>query len=1006
MLRKPLPDINTYEFTEVPFKNLMQNIVNNVLIVCSNYDFYLLEEDGRIDEQIFDEYTALNLRNPPAFSHAHSSKSAITELYSKNIELIIIWLDNSKRSVSVSNKISKEFPNIPIVALSHYPNELQILVNKEAQSSIDFVFHWNGNVNIFLAIIKLVEDRMNAENDINIYGVKAILLVEDSIRFYSRYLPLIYKVLLKQTQSYIYEGLNEYRKIMSKRSRPKLLMATTFEEGVDIFEKYKENLLGVITDVSYLRNGIKDKRAGFHFLNYVREYDKYFPVLIESSERINRDHALELKAKFLDKESETLGQDIKKYITRYFSFGDFEFWNPKKKEVVQRAKNLKSLQKSLSEVPLEAIVYHAKRNEFSKWLESRALFPLAKLFAKVEYDDFTEEDNIREFLIDSVKAFRLYRSRGIIAKFDKDSYDEYLIFSRIGDGALGGKGRGLAFIDQFLMRHKLSNKFKDISISIPRTVVLSTDVFDEFMEENDLLSFIAENHDDQIILNEFISHPLPEWVQQDVKVFLETLNSPVAIRSSSVFEDSLYQPFAGVYATYMVPNTDIEQLFEMVCKAIKSVMASTFYNNSRAYIKATSHSVEESKMAVILQEVIGTQYDEVYYPNVSGVARSINFYPIGDEKSNEGIANIALGLGEIIVEGGRTLRFSPYHPSNVLQLSSTRTALKETQRYFYGLDIDPNSYHVSTDEAVNKIKLNLRQAKDHKSLKFVASTFDLQSNRIRPGTFHDGARILTFENILRHDSFPLAEILKNLLKIGQKEIGSPIEMEFAVKLDVSPGEPRVFSFLQIRPIVVTNDSSYTIPTDVDLSDTVIYSKSALGNGKYKGLRDFVYVKPEVFNPAKTRDIAAAIENINKTFEDKGKNYILAGPGRWGSSDPWLGIPTNWSQISAAKIIVESGLEEFRIDPSQGTHFFQNLTSFKVGYLTINPFMNDGYLDLDYLNSFQAEYEDEYLRHIRFIEPLTIIIEGKNSKAVIYKEGFELKNKDDVEIDDSPLSGFE
>jgi len=1006
MLQNQLPDLKTYEFTDVNFNELMQNTIHNILIVCSNYDFYLLEEDGRIDEQIFNEYTDLNMRNPPDFSHAYSSKSTIASLKSHNIDLVIIWLDASRSSIEISNKVKDIFPDMPIVALSHHPEELKKLLNEQVKGNIDFAFHWNGNVNIFLAIIKLVEDRMNAENDVINIGVKAILLVEDSIRFYSRYLPLTYKILLKQTESFIHEGLNAHRKIMSKRSRPKVLLATTYEEGIGLFQKYKENLLGVISDVTYLRNGVKDKQAGFEFLKFVRKYDRYFPVLIESSDAKNRDRALELKAKFLHKDSETLGLDIKKYITRYFSFGDFEFWDPKRMEIAKKASDLKDFQVCLTVVPLESIVYHAKRNEFSKWLESRALFPLANLFAQVEYEDFTQEDQMREFLIDSVKAFRLYRSRGIIAKFDRNKYDEYLVFSRIGEGALGGKGRGLAFIDQFLKRHRLINKYEDIIVSIPRTVVLSTEVFDEFMEQFDLMSFIAENHDDQTILYEFISHPLPKWALEDITVFLKTLNSPVAIRSSSVFEDTLYQPFAGVYATYMVPNTNIDRLLEMVSDAIKSVMASAFFKSSRSYIKATSHSVEESKMAVILQEVIGTQYEDLYYPNVSGVARSINFYPIGEEKSYEGIANIALGLGEIIVQGGRTLRFSPYHPSKVLQLSSTRTALKETQKDFYGLDIDPKSYHVSTNEAVNKRQINLRQAKNHKSLKYVASTYDLQSNRIRSGVFHDGARVLTFDNILNYNSFPLDKILKDLLRIGQKEIGSPIEMEFAIDMDVPQGEPKVFSFLQIRPIVINNDSKYLIPAEVDFSDTIIYAESALGNGKYENIQDIVYVKPDVFNPAKTRDIAAAIEKLNLKFEEEEKNYLLIGPGRWGSSDPWLGIPTNWSQMSAAKIIVESGLDDFRIDPSQGTHFFQNLTSFKVGYLTINPFMNDGYFDLEYLNAQDVVFEDDFIRHVRFNEPLTIIIEGVNSKAVIYKEGYILPNTDDVVIEDSPLSGFE
>ena len=996
MSEKPLPDLQSYEFKEVSFKQLMQNRIHNVLIICSNYDFYLLEEDGRIDEQIFIEYASLNLRYPPNILHANSLENTYKVLESNQVELVIIWLDVSEQFYELSNSIKEVFPNIPTVALSHYPYELHKLLDKKERHNIDYVFHWNGNTNIFIAIIKLVEDSMNAEKDINEIGVKAILLVENSIRFYTRYLPLIYRILFKQTQSFIQEGLNEHRKIMSKRGRPKILLAKTYEEAIDLFDKYKNNLIGVISDVSYFKNNIKNTQAGFHFLRYVREFDKYFPVLIQSSSLKNEEQALKLNAKFLYKHSETLSLELKNYITKYFLFGDFEFWNPKTRRVTKKAKDLKRFQKALSRVTLDSIVYHAKRNDFSKWLQSRALFPLANLFAKIEYEDFSKDIQIRQFLADSVKAFRIFRSRGIIAKFDRYQYDEYLVFSRIGEGSLGGKGRGLAFIDLFLKSRDLAKKYKDITISIPRTVVLSTDVFNEFMEKHKLLQFVAKNHDDKTILEKFISKPLPNWVVKDVKSFLSTLKTPVAIRSSSVLEDSIHQPFAGVYATYMLPNTDIVTFLRMTCNAIKSVMASSFFKNSKSYIKATAHSIEESQMAVILQEVIGKQYDDIYFPNMSGVARSINFYPIGDEKPNEGIANIALGLGEIIVGGGRTLRFSPYHPKKVLQLSSTKTALKETQKYFYGLDMDPKNYHVSVREAVNKRKINLRQAKNHPALKFVASTYDMQSNQIRAGVFHDGARILSFENILEQESFPLAEILKDLLHIGQAEMRHPIEIEFAIKLDVPAGEPKIFSFLQIRPIVESNDYKHIIPDTIKMSDTIIYSESALGNGKYEGLNDFIYVKPAVFDASKTQEIATSIEQLNETFEEAEKNYIIVGPGRWGSSDPWLGIPINWTQISAAKIIVESGLEDFRIDPSQGTHFFQNLTSFKVGYLTINPFINDGVFDVDYLDKQDAVYEDKYIRHVRFKKPLTIMLEGKNNKAVIYKEGYIVPNSEDIE----------
>ena len=1005
MLQNPLLDVQSYEFEELSFKQLMQNRIHNVLIVCSSYDYYLLEEDGRIDEQIFNEYTALNLRYPPSFLHASSVEEALSILDSENIDLVITWVDASIKSFEIAKRIKGKYPNLPIAALSHYSEELRKLFSADNSVAIDFVFHWSGNINIFLAIIKLVEDRMNAEKDINEIGVNAILLVEDSLRFYSQYIPIIYKVVLKQIESFIHEGLNQHRKMMSKRGRPKILLATNYEEGVELFEKYKDNLLGVISDVSYFKDGEKNKKAGFLFLEYVRKYNIHFPILMQSSEIKNMKYASKANAEFLYKYSDTLGYDIKKYIIKYFSFGDFEFWDPKEEKVVKKAKDLRSFQKSLSKIPINSLVYHAKRNDFSRWLQSRALFSLAKLFSKIDFQEFPNENDLRDFLIKSVKAFRIDRARGVIAKFDKEHYDDYLVFSRIGDGALGGKGRGLAFIDMFLKRHRLSHKFKNVSISIPRTVVLSTDVFDDFMEEHDLFTYVAKKHKDEDVLKTFISKPLPNNALEQIKAFLETLDSPLAIRSSSVLEDSLYQPFAGIFATYMVPNAAIDAFVEMVESAIKSVMASAFYKNSKAYIKATSHSIEESKMAIILQEVIGKQYEDVYYPNISGVARSINVYPIGSEKPEEGIVNIALGLGEIIVGGGRTLRFSPYHPKKVLQLSNPSTAQRQTQKYFYGLDTDPKAYKVSTSEAVNKKKITLRKANNHKSLKFVASTYDLQNNIIRSGVMHDGIKLLTFDNILKYNTFPLAEILKELLHIGQVEMQNPIEIEFAVKLDVPKGEPKEFSFLQIRPIVEQDSFTCLLNDDIDLKEAIIYSESALGNGKYKNITDLIYVKPENFDKAKTKEIALAVEKVNEKFEKTGKKYVLIGPGRWGSSDPWLGIPVVWSQISSAKIIIESGLEDYRIDPSQGTHFFQNLTSFKVGYLTINPFIDDGLYDVAYLNKQEAIYEDDFIRHIQFKEPLTTVIDGKSNKAVIFKEGYVMPNSEDIDIDDNPPDGF-
>lgn len=1002
----PLPDLKTYDFEEVAFGQLMQNRINKVLIVCSNYDFYTLEEDGRIDERIFNEYTSLNLRYPPSFLHANSAKRAIGVLDSDKIDLVITWLDiGNYKAFETSKQIKEAFPQVPIAALSHYSSELRKKLEGENKNVVDFVFHWNGNVDIFLAIIKLTEDRMNAEKDINEIGVKAILLVEDSLQYYSRYLPIIYKILLKQTNSFMSEGLNEHRAMMLMRGRPKILLATNYEDGIGLFEKYKHNLLGVISDVSYFRNGKRDSDAGFELLKYVRNIERYFPFLIQSSDKNNEQRALELKGKFLYKHTETLGKEIREYITKYFSFGDFEFWDPVQMKVLATAKDLSTLQKGLNIATPDAIMYHAKRSEYSKWLKSRALFPLANLFSKIEYDDFEDAEEIRNFLIEAIKVYRVYRSRGVIVKFDKDKYDEYLGFARIGDGALGGKGRGLAFIDSFLKRNKLFTKYEGVQISIPRTVVLSTEIFDEFIEKHKLISFVAKCDNDDEILKKFVSKPLPERILEDIQAYLNVVKRPVAVRSSSVLEDSLYQPFAGIFATYMIPNTNDERMLDMVANAVKSVMASAFSQISKSYLRATSHSVEENRMAVILQEVTGKQYDDVYYPNISGVARSINFYPIGNEKPNEGVVNIATGLGDIIVGGGKSLRFSPKHPKKVLQLSSPDSSQRDTQHELYALDLDPDKFQVSTNQTINKRKIPIREAEKHGSLKFVASTYDLQNNVIRPGVLHDGLRVITFDNILKYNKFPLSEILAELLRIGQREMRNPIEIEFAVNLDVPNDKAAIFSFLQIRPIAESLDFNSVLPEDLKTEDTIIYSESALGNGNYEHISDLVYVKPETFNPANTRQIAAAVEKINKNFVETEQQYILIGPGRWGSSDPWLGIPVIWPQIASAKIIVEAGLNDFRIDPSQGTHFFQNLTSFKVGYFTINPFMDDGFFDLDYLNRQQAVYEDEYLRHIRFEAPLSVIIEGKSNRAAIFKEGINPKKTIENGIEEKPPEGF-
>ncbi len=1003
-----IPDIASYNFTDTPFKQLMQKRVYKILIVCSNYDFYMLEEDGRIDELIFNEYVGLSLRYPPTFLHADTPTKAQYILEKESIDLVIVWLAaGSSAAFDLSREIRDIHPLVPIIALTHYSHELKERLNAADTSAIDMVFHWNGNADIFLAIIKSVEDRMNLDNDVGKIGVQTILLVEDSIRYYSSYLPNIYRVVLQQARSFVSEALNEHTQMMRMRGRPKIILATTYEEAIEFYEKHRKSLIGVISDISYPRNGVKDENAGFILAEKLKKENKYFPVLLQSSQKKNEIKAKVLKVGFMYKHSETLSVELRDFITKYFAFGDFEFKEPKTKEIVARASDLKSLQKTILKVDNLVLRYHIRRNHFSKWLRARALFTLADLFAQVQADDFESVEAARKFLLDSIAAYRRTKAKGVIANFKKERYDEYFTFSRIGDGALGGKGRGLAFIDSFLKRHRLERKFDGVNISIPRTVVLSTSVYDEFMEMHKLFQVVSQEMSDDDILDVMLSKRLPEGIYQDLKVFVTSLDAPIAVRSSSVLEDSHYQPFAGIFSTYMIPNRneDIEGTMAMLTKAIKSVYASVFFKSSKSYVTATSHSVEEGKMAVILQEVVGSQYGDYYYPNVSGVARSMNFYPIGNEKPDEGIAHIAFGLGRITVGGGRALRVSPAHPKKVLQLSSPDMALRDTQKYFYALNMNPSTFTASTDDGVNITRLKIKDAPDT-ALKQVASTYDLQNHTIRPGvSFKKGKRIITFDNILKYNVFPLPEILKELLRVGQKEMSNPIEIEFAVNLSPNKGALKEFYFLQIRPIVENNSMADIVPEDLNEEETIVYSESALGNGRIKDVYDIVYVKPETFDAAHSRDIAIAVEEINKKFIEEDKKYILIGPGRWGSSDPWLGIPVKWIQISQAKVIIEAGLENYRIDPSQGTHFFQNLTSFKVGYFTINPYIKDGFYDIEYLKDREAFFEDDFVRHIRFEEPINVKIDGKNNRGVIYKIGKGLNNPPKSEEELVPPDGF-
>ena len=940
-----IPNLKDLVFRDTPFANLMNKRIYNVLLIATKYDSFMLEDDGRVDEQIFNEYTSLSLRYPPRFTQVTTEEEALNELKNRNFELIICMPNMDNRDIfAAASEIKVHYPNIPIVVLTPFSKEVSKRIANEDLSAIDYVFSWLGNSELLLAIIKLIEDKMNAPDDTASVGVQIILLVEDSIRFYSSALPHLYKFVLEQSQMFAKEALNDHQRTLRMRGRPKIKLARNYEEAVRIFDQYRDNMLGIISDMSFMHNGVKDPYAGYKFGQYVRKTGLIIPFVLESSEASNHVYAKELNASFIDKNSKSYPQDLKKKIMQRFGFGDFVILNPHTKEEIMRIKDLKDLQKKVFQIPDDSLVYHLSRNHFSRFFYSRAMFPPAEVLKHVDVSDYKDMDEARKLIFDLIVQYRRMKNTGVVAVYQKDRFDEYSNFARIGDGSLGGKGRGLAFIGAMVKRYpKLESD--NFAVNIPKTVVICTDIFDEFMETNELYPVALGDADDETILRYFLRASLPSRLIEDLMAFFDVVKSPIAVRSSSLLEDSHYQPFAGIYSTYMVPK--IEEKYDMlrtVSDAIKAVYASVFYKDSKAYMTATSNLIDQEKMAIVLQEVVGSRYNDHFYPTMSGVARSLNFYPIGNEKAEDGIANIALGLGKYIVDGGQTLRFSPRHPHSILQMSTMDFALRETQTRFYALDLKNMAEAFSVDDAFNLVKLGLKDADAEGSLKYIVSTYDPYDQIIRDGYYPGGRKILSFVNILQHDVFPLADTLDQILRIGQQEMGRPVEIEFAVNMAPSDHTRATFYLLQIRPIV---DNKEIMDEDLSLvknEETILSSTSVLGHGIVGDVQDIIYVKTGAFNSSNNQLIAYEIEKMNRSFTDQEKGYVLVGPGRWGSSDSWLGIPVKWPHISNARVIVECGLENYRVDPSQGTHFFQNLTSFGVGYFTINAFMNDGVYD--------------------------------------------------------------
>ncbi len=984
-------DLSRLYVRDTDFQNLMQKRIFNVLLIATPYDAFMLEEDGRVEEQIYFEYVSLNLSSPPRFTKVANYEEAYVALTEKTFDLIIAMpgVDISE-TFHEAVTIDALYPEIPFVVLTPFSKEVRRRIANEDLRGVDYVFSWLGNVDLILAIIKLIEDKNNADNDIDEVGIQAIILIEDSIRFYSSILPHLYKFLLKQSMRFATEALNEHEQMLRMRGRSKVLLARDYEEAKALLDRYGDNILGVITDARFPVNGVKDPQAGMKFVAMARERLPYLPIIMESQESSNRAEAERAGYVFLDKNSKTLPLDLREAVTKKFGFGDFIVRDPRTNSEIMRIRNLKDLQLNINSIPDDVLYYYCSSNSISRWLYSRAIFPIAEVLKKFKFTDLSEVPRAKELIFETIVKYRRMKNRGIVAVFQKEIYDKWSNFARIGEGSLGGKGRGLAFIDQIIKRHPICDDFEGVQITIPHTVVVCTDIFDEFMDHNGLYKIALSDAPDEEILKAFLDARLPEGVIDDFKAFFDVVRRPLAVRSSSLLEDSHYQPFAGIYSTYMIPYVeDTAARMRMLTDAVKAVYASVFFKDSKAYMNATSNVIDQEKMAVILQEVVGEEHQGYYYPSFSGVGRSLNYYPTGDETSEEGVVEVAAGLGKYIVDGGVALRFSPAHPDKVLQTSTLDLALRETQRMLYALPEHKNdSTEFKVDDGFNISKISVTDAFKTGALKYIVSTFDINDRVIRDTEFGDGRKVVTFANVLKHGVFPLAKVMKFMLETGQYEMGRPVEIEFAGNINSTAGKGQkgAVYWLQIRPIVDTKEMLDDSIMEVDDNDLILRSDTALGHGIMDNVRYIVYVKTGTFDSANNSRLVEEIERVNTRFVEKGEPYILIGPGRWGSSDSSLGIPVRWSQIAGARLIAESALPGYRIEPSQGTHFFQNLTSFGVGYFTIDPAGGNGYIDIGYLDSLPAEEETEGLRIVRFEDPLTIAINGRKSKGIVKKPG--------------------
>lgn len=967
------------------FHDLFPHRVQDLLLVCSLYESYILEEDGLVADLIFTEYQELNLSHAPRVSRASTPEEALRLIETRHFDLVITMTRLGGWDVrEFAAAIKQRKPKLMVLVLADEPREIARYADLRDRGAIDQVFLWHGDAKMLLAAVKSIEDRLNVEHDTRVADVRVIILIENSVRFYSSYLPVLYVELMRQTQALMAEGLNPVHKLLRMRARPKILLCETFEEAWGFYEEYRDNVLGIITDIGFPRGGQMDEEAGLEFARRVKREDPHMPVLLQSSNPAYEASAAEMGACFLHKRSKTLIQELRNFTLDHFGFGDFVFRLPNGTEI-GRAGDLRTLTRMLAEVPDESILFHASSNHFSNWLMARTEFELAGRLRPRKVSDFRDVRDMRAHLIQSLRDFTEHTQAGVIADFAPDRFSHAAAFVRLGGGSIGGKARGLAFISTLLKRYSVRDRYDNVRIVVPNCAAIGTDVFDAFMDENGLRRYVVQDVEDEAIAQAFLAASLPSEFKARLAAYLEQVRHPLAVRSSGLLEDSLGQPFAGIYRTYMIPNNhlNLEMRLRQVCDTIKLVYASTYTRSAKLYMEATGYQVEEEKMGVILQEIVGSQYGDHFYPTFSGVARSYNFYPLGRLKPEEGIACVALGLGKMVVEGGEMLMFSPAHPDILPQFTDRRAMLACAQREFYALHMGRSAGHSLATGDTNLVTYDLEVAERDGTLDPLGSVYSPENDALYDGVNRPGVRVVTFAHVLKAGVFPLAEIIKLLLDIGKRGLACPIEIEFAVNLKTRPMQ---FGVVQIRPTISDQADERVSVEETDNSRLLCCSPQTMGNGYIRNIRDVVFVKPESFDSVQTRKIAGEIARINEKLKAAGRPSLLIGPGRWGSADPWLGIPVAWEQISTAQAIIETSLHDFVITPSQGTHFFQNLTSFRIGYLTVNPTTGGGFVDWEWLQRQPAVEETQFVRHLAIDEPVEVKLDGRTRRGVVFKPG--------------------